>query len=297
MIIVKLLGGLGNQMFQYAIARSLAQRNSSFLKLDLYGFETYKLRNYDLHCFNIIEQFATIEEITAFKLNSEEKQSFKEKIIKLVGSNPTSRYYNHCKLIKEQTFNFDHTILDQKGHIYIDGYWQTENYFVDIKEIICRDFSFRYEPTPQNQKMLDHIMKVNAVAIHIRRGDYVENAATNGVHGTCSLEYYQHAIALIADAVDNPMFFFFSDDTSWVKQNIPVNHPHKYVDINNDITSYEDLRLMSKCKHHIIANSSFSWWGAWLAEWEGQKVIAPKKWFISDQFNSKDIIPKSWIKI
>ena len=209
MIIVKLIGGIGNQMFQYALARSLAHRDSSYLKLDIQSFEDYKLRKYGLHCFHIIEQFASIDELNAFKINSSEKKSLKNKIIQFAGASPTVRYYNPCHYIKEQNFTFDNTVLDQKGHLYLDGYWQSEKYFADIKDIICRDFSFRFAPSPANQKMLDQISNVNSGSIHIRRGDYVENTITNSVHGACSIDYYQNAIIYMAERINNPVFFFF----------------------------------------------------------------------------------------
>jgi hypothetical protein len=299
MIIVKLIGGLGNQMFQYAAARGLAHRNSTFMKLDLYGFETYKIRKYQLHCFNIVEQFATISEINAFITNSSAKKSVKRQLRFFFGINQTESFYYPSTSIIEKNLCFSEDAFNQKGHIYLDGYWQSDKYFADIKEVIYRDFSFRIKPSTSNQRILNQINNSNSISVHIRRGDYINNADFNLVHGTCPSEYYQNAISLINDKVHNPTFFFFSDDLHWVKQNITINQPHVYVDINDEDSSFEDLRLMSNCKHHIISNSSFSWWGAWLNQNPDKIVIAPRNWFANNELNGQsiDIVPEGWIRL
>ena len=133
--------------------------------------------------------------------------------------------------------------------------------------------------------------------MHIRRGDYVSNPTTNKLHGTCSLEYYHNAVDIIAAKVSNPHFFIFSDDHEWARNNFKIDYPLTFVAHNNAGKNYEDMRLMSLCKHHIIANSSFSWWGAWLGSNPKKIVCAPRGWFKDKSLNTNDIIPSDWSRI
>lgn len=145
--------------------------------------------------------------------------------------------------------------------------------------------------------MIDIIKSCNAVSLHIRRGDYISNATTNTIHGTCNLDYYKRAVEYIKKNSVSPIFFIFSDDIDWVKDNLHLNEKHYYIDWNNADTNYEDMRLMSLCKHNVIANSSFSWWGAWLNNNPKKIVIAPQKWFNDSKLNTFDVIPEKRIKI
>lgn len=155
----------------------------------------------------------------------------------------------------------------------------------------------KYKSDVTNEQVAQNILSVNAVSLHVRRGDYVSNLTINQFHGTCSLEYYNQAIAQIAKKVETPHFFVFSDDPEWVKSNLKIDYSITIVDHNNADKNYEDIRLMSLCKHHIIANSSFSWWGAWLCRNPNKIVIAPLKWFNDKSINTTDLIPDGWIKI
>ena len=180
---------------------------------------------------------------------------------------------------------------------YVRGFWQSELYFKSIEELIRKDFTFASEPTGSNKELAKAIATQQAVSLHIRRGDYVNIQSTNEYHGTCSIEYYQKAIEYILSNLSDPVFYIFSDDLPWVKANLDVSAPHIFAEGNDATTNFEDLRLMSLCKHHIIANSSFSWWGAWLNPSKTKIVIAPKRWMNDPEFDSKDLIPKNWIRI
>ena len=149
----------------------------------------------------------------------------------------------------------------------------------------------------RNKELLSLIRTVNSVSLHIRRGDYVSNPDTNSALGTCSLEYYRHCIEHIASNVENPHFFLFSDDINWVRDNLKIKYPTTVVDGNSADTNYADLHLMSNCKHNIIANSSFSWWGAWLNNNPDKIIIAPKIWFANSPLTPKEIIPENWLKL
>ena len=287
MIITKLIGGIGNQMFQYAIARSIANTNQTDFKMDVSGFESYTLRQYELGHFNIIEHFATTEEIQRYK----EKKSFCAAFFgKLLHNSQDYRYYKEKKVC-----NYDPGVFKLNRNVYLDGYWQTEKYFKGIEHIIKNDFTVKTEPDEKNRDLLNQIKNCNAVAVHIRRGDYVTNPQTESFHGTCSLNYYRRCVEIIAKKIINPHFFVFSDDPKWAIENIKMDFPITYSSHNGPNKGYEDLRLMSHCNHFIIANSSFSWWGAWLSNNPDKIICAPKKWFTSA--DEGDIIPISWIKV
>jgi len=284
MIIVKLYGGLGNQMFQYALGRNLALRNKTELKFDVTGLEQDKLRHYELDIFNISATIASKSEIMLIRKSS---RGINSRILRILSQ--------HYFCIKQKDLYFDATIKGKKGDIYLDGYWQCENYFKNIRDIIVNDFIIKYNPDERNKSMLEKIDNSNSVCIHVRRGDYVYNKKTRKVHGTCSFEYYNNAVNIIGKKVRNPEFFIFSDDLQWTKANLKFEYPFIYVDINNTEKGYEDLRLMSRCKHFIIANSSFSWWAAWLSNNADKIICAPSRWFNS--VDEGDIVPKSWLRI
>lgn len=291
MIIVKLIGGLGNQLFQYALGRHLAHIHETELKLDVAGFETYKLHSYSLDKFNIVENFATKEEIKKFIKYRKKNGRIWFLYNRLIA--------DESMYVQERQFNFDPRVLRSKNSAYIDGFWQTEKYFKAIEEIIRKEFTLKTKISDYSAQIAGYINNANSVSIHIRRGDYATDEKTNKYHGLCSLEYYHEAIKEIAKKIDKPHFFIFSDDPEWAKKNLILDFPATYVDGNKSDKNYEDLYLMSLCKHQIIANSSFSWWGAWLNQNKNKIVFAPKKWFnyTKSSVNTNDIIPDSWIKI
>lgn len=291
MIVVKLKGGLGNQMFQYAIGRHLAFKCNTILKLDKNFLLDKKhqqdvtYRFYQINIFNIIENIASDAEIKRFKNNL-----LLARILKKIGFN---KYY----YLTQKSRLFDPNILIIKGNIYLDGYWQSDEYFKDIEDVIKQEFTFKNEPDDRNKKIIKSIQKTDSVSIHVRRGDYVSNPKTNQNHSTCSLYYYSKAVIEILKEVDRPHFFIFSDDMEWVKTNLKISYPTTYVDFNQGQSSYEDMRLMSNCKHNIIANSSFSWWSAWLNKNPNKIVIAPNKWFNNPSIDTKDLILENWLRI
>ena len=292
LIIVKLIGGLGNQMFQYALGRYLAMKNNSTLKLDIQGFKNYKLRNYDLNCFNIQENIATSKDLLGVSLPSDR---FIRKLGKYVEMRITG--FQQIQYIKEQNSDFQPEILSLGDNVYLEGYWQSEKYFSDIKNIIQKEFDFVDPLTSTSQDLAERIQNCEAVSLHVRRGDYVSDPKTNNVHGVCEVEYYCSAISMINKEVDSPHYFIFSDDPEWACSNIKPNAPTTYVKNNECLKDYEDMYLMSMCKHNIIANSSFSWWGAWLNKNPGKIVIAPKKWFNLKNMDTQDLVPDKWYKL
>jgi hypothetical protein len=281
MIVVNLCGGLGNQMFQYALGRNLALKNHTELKLDISQVENYDPYSSRLDVFNIPLNLASKSQLRLIRFFN------KTRLPKVLPFN-----YNH---VYEKDRHFDTSILQMKGNIVLHGYWQTENYFKDIRDTLIKEFTVKNEPNDLNKSMLEKIKNSNSVCIHVRRGDYVANKKTNAFHGTCTLDYYQNAVKSLDRKIRTPELFIFSDDSSWTQNNLQFAHPTTYVTINNSIKGYEDIRLMCNCKHFIIANSSFSWWGAWLSINPEKIICTPKRWFRND--DEGDIIPKSWIRI
>lgn len=293
MIIVKLMGGLGNQMFQYAAGRSLAIENDTKLYMDSSWFEIANSvdtpRVYELDCFNIKASFIPPGKMT---LIEKYEPTLKSKIYKLT-KGLRQPYVVH---IKEKNHEFDGSFLKLGNNTYLDGFWQSEKYFKDKRLTLLEDFSYRKEPSIKNTLLLKEIKTNDAVSLHVRRGDYASNKSTNAYHGLTSLDYYKTAVELISKNVKNPHFYIFSDEPEWCKKNLQIDFPTVYISHNKD--GSEDMRLMRHCKHNIIANSSFSWWGGWLNNHPNKIVIAPKVWFQNKESNDgSEIVPESWMRL
>jgi hypothetical protein len=290
MVITRLIGGLGNQMFQYALGRALAAQRDTTLKLDISGYERYALHAYALHPFNILESFAARDEIRRLRGGGWVTEQVPRRLQKL---NPLRKK----SYILERGFPFDPAVLDAPDDVYLDGYWQSEKYFKNMEDVLRREFTVRHALSGHNQELAARIAACNAVSLHVRRGDYASNSDTSRVHGLCGMDYYRSAALRIAEGSSRPHFFVFSDEPEWAAGNLRLDYPMTIVTGNDASHNYEDLRLMSLCSHHIIANSSFSWWGAWLGANPDKVVIAPSRWFASEQHNTRDLLPFAWITI
>jgi len=286
MIITRISGGLGNQMFQYAIAKSMAMKNNDTFKLDLSFYPKQTLRKYELNLFNIEENIA--KENECISLRGKEDVWFKIKRKLGTQINRPKSYFQ-----EQYIAQFDEKIFNQKNDIYLDGFWQNENYFKDIRYEIIKNFTLRDEISNEARKLLKQIKNTHSISLHIRRGDYIENSHTNSVHGVCDLDYYKKAISYIEEKVEDPYYFIFSDDIGWCKENFDFLKYKVFVD--NTKSALDDMGLMKHCRHNIIANSTFSWWGAWLNEHREKIVISPKYWF---QKNPKlHLAPERWIRL
>jgi len=292
MIVSNIIGGLGNQMFQYSAGRALSLRLGQPLKLDARDFSGYKLhQGFELgRLFNCDTEIATDDDLR-FVLGWQ-----RTKLVQRVLRRPQLKSLRYKSYIVEPCFNYWGGINNLKDDVYLDGYWQSEKYFVEFADKIREDFTFKLPFSVQNAEIAQQISQVNAVSLHVRRGDYANNLKTTATHGLCSLEYYRAAIDYVSAQVSQPCFFIFSDDIAWVKANLLINSPTVFIDHNANQESYNDMRLMSLCKHNIIANSSFSWWGAWLNPNIEKIVIAPKQWF-SKPTDTRDLIPASWVRV
>ncbi len=300
MIIINLKGGLGNQLFQYATGRALQLRRQDQnnlkeagvgvekLKLDITGYGENNgidtMRRYALSSFKIEAEIATREEIKKLKypfaIFSKGWRFFKVKVLRQFNTGFNKRIFNY------------------KKSLHLDGFFQTERNFIDKEERIRSDLTLKSLLSSPAQKISDAIKSATiSISLHVRRGDYANDKATNKYWGTCDPEYYAKALEYISTKINSdPHIFVFSDDIAWVKENITIPYPSTYVSTPK-IPDYEELVLMSQCRHNIIANSSFGWWGAWLNQNHDKIVVAPSKWTLKDQKSYKDIIPSTWHKI
>lgn len=293
MIIINISGGLGNQMFQYAFGYAISQFYNLPFKLDIHDYKSYNLRKYELDSLNTIEHFASESDIESLKfmpMNSIEK--FIRQLIRKPKKTSKSYY-------QESHFYYEQGVFHLNGSIYFNGYWQSERYFHQFRHELLEMFTQKDPIHPNTQYFHKNIINSESVSIHIRRGDYISNKDTNNFHGTCNLTYYHKAISFIKNKIKNPYFFIFSDDPLWTKENFNFIDNISFVTLAEDIPDYEEIYLMSQCKHNIIANSSFSWWGAWLNQNNEKLVIAPQQWFADKQMQSQtnDLLPKTWIKL
>jgi hypothetical protein len=292
MIITNLIGGLGNQMFQYAVARRLGHRHRTIVKLDISGFETYKLHKFSLGGFNIQADVAIGEDLKSMGIR---KPSLLENYLRLACRCPVKPSPNH--IFEKLPFIFNPDILALPDGVYLDGYWQNEKYFIEITDIIRREFTVKTPQAGKDKEMAEEILSCESVSLHIRRGDYVSNPLTHSIHGICDLDYYSRGIAHVVDRIRNPRLFVFSDEPEWARSNLVSHCPITLVSHNGPEKNYEDLRMMSQCRHHIIANSSFSWWGAWLNPSPSKIVISPARWMRKEEMKTDDLLPEGWIRM
>ncbi|MCP1381208.1 alpha-1,2-fucosyltransferase [Runella salmonicolor] len=274
--IVELNGGLGNQMFIYAFYYALSKKASFWLtEIDVEASYTHH-NGYELS--SIFKKIPPIKKKYQRRIKKVHTTYLTKYIFRTVKENKSGIFqavYSHC-------FPF----------IVYKGFWQSELYFKEYTSDIRNIFQFQFDYLNTKTKIIfDTITNCQSVSVHIRKGDYSFNEELNGA---CTLEYYINAIKIVEKKLENPVYFVFSDDLEWVKNNF-VFINYYLIDWNKDTDSWQDMFLMSTCKHNIIANSTFSWWGAWLNKYEQKIVIAPKRWFKT--WDAKDIVPQNWIKI
>lgn len=270
MIIVRLRGGLGNQMFQYATGRCLAEKNKTKLILDTtfllnrISKENITFRKFELNNLKI-----------NYRLSFFSRLATRTRMYNLFFF--INKLYYFIKnlflpiIVEKKEFIFEDSILKLKDGACIDGYWQNEKYFIDIKDILQHEFIPKYKLSIEEDNILQQIINSNSVSVHVRRGDYLKLASSR----LCGLSYYKEAMNKMRLSLANPTFFLFSDDVEWLNDNF------KECDIvivsHNDLSPCTDFFLMSQCKHNIISDSSFSWWASWINNFDKKIIIHPKK--------------------
>lgn len=287
-ILLRPVGGLGNQMFQYAAARALALRTGACVGLDLSWFGTDPERQYAL------EPFA----IKADILDRPLKRSNDVRLFAWVAHYLGLTYASQGTAnFREASFQYDPRIEKVSPPVILDGYFQSEKYFAAYRTQISAEFTVQQPPSLAASHLLDQIANTDAICLHVRRGDYICNSKANAYHGICSLEYYREGLAVVSQGLDKPHCFVFSDDPDWVRENFRSDLPTTIVDIHRPDQAHEDLRLMAACQRYVIANSSLSWWGAWLGARAGKKVVAPLHWFRSSANDTSDLVPSEWHRV
>ena len=288
MKIVKILGGIGNQMFQYALYLALKQKfGDEKVLVDYSYFKTYNVHNglelkrvfdVELPQASFLELLKVTRPVYSFKLSRVIRKIFLAR-------------KTECLEAADYTYN---ELVFSEGNKYYDGYWQNYKYFIEYKDEILEAFRFKMPINEQSKLLAEELKnKSNAISLHVRRGDYLK---AKNYAGLCGLEYYKKAITHILANTQSPSFYIFSDDIEWCKENIsPLlgNNEYKYIDFNRGCDSPLDMMLMSLCHHNIIANSSFSWWGAFLNNHNDKIVCAPEKW-TNTKVNCKFQMPE-WI--
>ena len=287
MIYVRLVGGLGNQLFQYACARAMALRHGVDVVLD-----TRELARGAAHAIYGLDRFAISARIGAdAELPPARGQTLRYALWRAGLMRP--------RFLREKGLALNPAVLAAPDDTYLHGYFQSEGYFRDQAVTIREELRFVAAPEGENARWLDHIRaEARAVSLHVRRGDYVGSAKGQAVHGTCDASYYARAVAEIGRRTGiEPLLFVFSDDPAWARENLAPGAEMVVLDHNTAAAGAEDLRLMAACRHHIIANSSFSWWGAWRNPSPEKVVIAPSRWFADPSLRNPDICPPDWVRI
>lgn len=264
-------GGLGNQMFQYAAARALALRSGAEVRLDLSFYRRRRHRQFELSAFPIVATEAAHAGVWA----------------RIGGSRPAPRY-------REPGHRFDPTLLELAVPVVLEGYFQSARYFEGSAETIRRELAPSAAEDSESLAIAQAMRDANSAALHVRRGDYVSNARANATHGTCSVDYYRRAMEQLPG---NGTVFVFSDDIDWARANLPDVRRLVFVGKIAPRSGLADLWLMTLAQHHIVANSSFSWWGAWLAEPGRGTTFAPARWFADTALDDTDMVPSEWVRV
>ena len=293
MVISELTGGMGNQMFQYAAAKALSGHHHTDLMLDVISFYREELpylevpRNFDLY------NFKGVNEILISDRNQIADNNFykKNKLAKLF---PPHRR----KVYKEPFYHFDKNFFKSRKDVLLKGGWQSEKYFSAHKNEVRQAFRVKDEVIKPVKELGHQLNNENSVAVHVRRGDYLRLPIILEWHGVLDASHYNNALLLLRSKLEKPFsIYYFSDDPLWVEENLCQKWPGKIISKDSQNTAIEDFYLMSQCRHNLIANSSFSWWAAWLNPNPDKTVIAPQKWFNKAPLDTRDLIPENWIKI
>jgi hypothetical protein len=284
------MGGLGNQLFQYAFGRQMSQRLGVPLHLDLRSYGEIvpgqTVRSYELAVYPIRAEIAQPEQLPPLK------QTRPGKLLNELAAKLGLR----MSVVERLPPGYRADVPLRRNALYV-GYWQSANYFAELAAELRKELTPLAEPNAANAAYAAKIAAGNAVSLHVRRGDYASVAHTNQTHGLAPLDYYREAIRVMRERIESPVFFVFSDDLAWCRENLPLGESAVFVEGNGGAMAYEDLRLMSQCRHHVIANSSFSWWGAWLNPSPAKIVIAPARWFADASIDTTGMVPTEWLRL
>jgi hypothetical protein len=289
LIYVRLAGGLGNQLFQYAAGRGLAALRGTGVVIDRSFYRARASgatpRTLEIHNF----------------MHCGRPPSLRESI--WLGLAARARVARRLRPVmpfairEEARFGYDPTLLEAPDNTLLVGYWQSERYFAHVADVLREELAFASELPPSLGCLRERIEHAESVSLHVRRGDYVADDKARMLHGCCDIDYYRRAVERIATSVKDPVFFVFSDDPEWSRQTLRLSFETVHVTHTRGMSAAADLQLMSLCRHNILANSTFSWWGAWLNRNPGRLVVAPARWFARDDIDTRDLLPAEWARI
>lgn len=290
MVIISVKGGLGNQLFQYAAGYALSKRLGQELIIDNSFFSHQTLRGYKLGDLNVdAKQTKFGETARLCLLKNKYIQALRRKLHRTVGYCGNNMTY----LLETKSAIIDEFFRDFSGDVYVDGYFQSEQYFKDYRDDLIRQFNPAYKAEQEYLDTLERIQACNAVAVHVRRGDFLKaQNDPNPRHYLLGEQYYHNALRYMTEHVDLPVFFWFSDDIEWVKKNFGEAKNFCFISLKTKQGDIDEMMLMKNCNHIIAANSTFSWWAAWLNENENSIRTVPAK-----RYGNIEMIPESWIKI
>lgn len=291
MIVARIDGGLGNQMFQYAYGYYLAKLHDTQLHLDLSSYRTQPAHGYLLDRFQIsgIEADERLRgRIPSKYLPADQKPGWYA---------AAWHWRNSLRRHKESPFGYHHRHLQVPDERYLVGYWQSEQFFPGIEEDLQQQFQLSNQLSPSSRRIAERMETSASIALHVRRGDYVTTPSARLLYSPIGLDYYRQCVFDWASYRSNAAIFVFSNDLLWCRQNLSFPWPVHYVEHNNHLRPEEDLVLLSRARCCVIANSTFSWWAAWLNRHADKTVFAPRHWFQPGSFNDQDIVPTSWIKV
>jgi hypothetical protein len=285
MIVTRIFGGLGNQMFQYAAGTALSHRLGVEHKLDVSDYLSDGHRRFELDAFHTRFRVASAEECAPYRERT---------LLKRVSQRLRPPYRRD--VYKQPGFGYDSRFTEAGDGRYLNGYWQSWRFFEKVEPLIREHFTLRREKTERVSQLAEQLRRSETVSVHVRRGDYKTREA-QAYHGILPASYYREAIERVLSRHPKARFLFFSDDMEWVRAHLDTRLP--LFDSGDEVgrTALEDLHLMQHCRHHVIANSSFSWWGAWLNPDPDKTVVAPVDWFATKENETKDIVPPSWIRV
>lgn len=286
MIVSRIQGGLGNQMFQYAYGLYLARRYETPLWLECSHVARDRLRSMMLDQWKIDTPHVTehLRQLVPHRYGG-------------AGWKNWLRGQKSMRRVAERPYGFQKKFLDPGDHVFLDGYWQSERFFPQLRTTLQQCFQPADDVSPTTRAIANKMAQGSSVSLHVRRGDYVTSEHTNSVHGICSQEYYQSCIDQLQGSTESMHVFVFSDDPRWCQQNLVLGCPVTYVTHNGAQRAHEDIWLMTQCRHHVVANSSFSWWGAWLRTDDTGMVFAPQPWFRSEQLDTSSVVPAAWRRV
>jgi hypothetical protein len=297
MIIIQLTGGLGNQMFQYAAGRYLSMKYKTPLTLDLSFLldrsprKNFVFRDYNLDIFQIDPNITSQNNFINFGIKAHKIQ----RLFHIVRQKINNK---HPVYVRESENGFDVKFFSIPSHAYLEGYWQSEEYFKEIVPTIRKDFTFRSVLDKNAAELAKTILSVNSVCVFVRRKEYVSIPRINLHHGVCEEAYFNASVQRMSETINGMNLFIFSDDIEWCRSTLRYDFPCTIVDHSFAGDQYgQYLHLMSLCRHFIIANSSYGWWGAWLNNDPNKIVIAPKQWYKNPKMDTSHLLPQNWIRL